>query len=1092
MRPPGLSMPISFSPSTNRDLRARGAGVTAVLGPTNTGKTHLAIERMLAHSSGVIGLPLRLLAREVYNRAVERVGAEAVALVTGEEKIKPSNPRFWVATVEAMPRDLDVAFLAVDEIQLAADFERGHVFTDRMLHRRGREETLVLGAATMRPIVERLLPGASIVSRPRLSQLSFAGEKKITRLPRRSAIVAFSADEVYAIAELIRRQRGGAAVVLGALSPRTRNAQVALYQAGEVDYMVATDAIGMGLNLDVDHIAFASDRKFDGYQFRKLSPAELAQIAGRAGRATRDGTFGTTGRCPPFDTELAQALESHTFEPVKIVQWRNTDLDFSSIGALQATLAATPTENTLTRAPVAEDILVLEHAARDDEVRAMARTRAEVERLWEVCQVPDYRKIAPATHAELVVTLYGFLMREGAIPTDWFVRQIEQADRTDGDIDTLSTRIAHIRTWTFAANRPDWLADPEHWQDVTRAVEDRLSDALHERLTERFVDRRTSVLMRRLRENALLEPEINKTGDVLVEGHPIGRLDGLVFVADASSGGSEAKALQNAAQKALAGEIATRAARLAETPDEQFVLGSDGTIRWTGAAVGKLIAGEEALRPRVRVVADEHLSGAPREAVEARLHAWVKSHIEKLLGPLFELTAAADVSGIARGVAFQLVEALGVLDRQRVAEEVKGLEQPERASLRKYGVRFGAYHIYLPVLLKPAPRALAVQLWALAHDGPQSKGLDDLLHLAGSGRTSIPVNGEIDAALYRMAGYRVCGERAVRVDILERLADLIRPALAWREGALGAKPPGAVAGGGFTVVNAMTSLTGASGEDFASILRSLGYRMEQRPKPAEPAPPIAAAGLPAEVTDLAASGEEVAVVAEPAEGAPHPAGGDAETDAATPPDIVSDAPLAPVDAPEPEAETATTQEGRQIAGAPSASSEEVETASPSGLLPANGDSDIIAAAATPPPPEPILIEVWRPGRPVRPEGRRRPRDRHREAGKNRAKGTGEQMQDAGAPAVATEAAAAVPPAEPTAAGPAAAAEPAKPERQPRHHRRRGPDQRFERPRRDGQRPPHVARHERLERREKAPDPNSPFAKLAALKAQLEEEAKERR
>ena len=355
-------MPISFSPPADRDLRARGAGVTAVLGPTNTGKTHLGIERMLAHSSGLIGLPLRLLAREVYNRAVERVGADAVALVTGEEKIKPPNPRFWVATVEAMPRDLDVAFLAVDEIQLAADFERGHVFTDRMLNRRGREETLVLGAATMRPIVERLLPGASIVSRPRLSQLTFAGEKKLTRLPRRSAIVAFSAEEVYAIAELIRRQRGGAAVVLGSLSPRTRNAQVDLYQAGEVDYLVATDAIGMGLNLDVDHIAFASDRKFDGYQFRKLSPSELAQIAGRAGRAQRDGTFGTTGRCPPFENELVQALESHTFEPVKMVQWRNTDLDFSSIGALQATLAMAPTEAALARAPTAEDILVLDHA----------------------------------------------------------------------------------------------------------------------------------------------------------------------------------------------------------------------------------------------------------------------------------------------------------------------------------------------------------------------------------------------------------------------------------------------------------------------------------------------------------------------------------------------------------------------------------------------------------------------------------------------------------------------------------------------------------------------------------------------------------
>src|ERR1700757_2891737 len=391
--------------------RAPGAGVTAVLGPTNTGKTHLAIERMLAHSSGMIGLPLRLLAREVYNKIADRAGIDSVALITGEEKIKPQNPRFWVSTVEAMPRDLDVAFLAVDEVQLGADFERGHVFTDRMLNARAREETLVLGAATMRPMVERLLPGAHIVSRPRLSMLTYAGEKKITRLPSRSAIVAFSAEEVYSIAELIRRQRGGAAVVLGALSPRTRNAQVALYQSGDVDYLVATDAIGMGLNLDVDHVAFASDRKFDGYQFPNLNPAELAQMAGRAGRATRDGTFGVTGRCDPFEPDLVQALESHTFEPVRMLQWRNTDLDFSSIGALQASLAATPQEQGLTRAPIGEDILVLEHCAR-------ARGRAAIQRLWDACQVPDYRKIAPATHAELVVTLYGFLTREGNIPTD--------------------------------------------------------------------------------------------------------------------------------------------------------------------------------------------------------------------------------------------------------------------------------------------------------------------------------------------------------------------------------------------------------------------------------------------------------------------------------------------------------------------------------------------------------------------------------------------------------------------------------------------------------------------------------------------------
>jgi ATP-dependent RNA helicase SUPV3L1/SUV3 len=1071
-------MPISFSPTTNRDLRARGAGVTAVLGPTNTGKTHLAIERMLAHSSGVIGLPLRLLAREVYNRAVERVGADAVALVTGEEKIKPPNPRFWVATVEAMPRDLDVAFLAVDEIQLAADFERGHVFTDRMLHRRGREETLVLGAATMRPIVERLLPGASIVSRPRLSQLSFSGEKKLTRLPRRSAIVAFSAEEVYAIAELIRRQRGGAAVVLGALSPRTRNAQVALYQAGEVDYLVATDAIGMGLNLDVDHIAFASDRKFDGYQFRKLSPAELAQIAGRAGRATRDGTFGTTGRCPAFETELAQALESHTFEPVKIVQWRNTDLDFSSIGALQATLAAAPTENTLTRAPVAEDILVLDHAARDDGVRAMTRSRADVERLWEVCQVPDYRKIAPATHAELAVTLYGFLIRDGAIPTDWFAKQVALADRTDGDIDTLSNRIAHIRTWTFAANRPDWLADPEHWQDVARAVEDKLSDALHERLTERFVDRRTSVLMRRLRENAQLEPEMSKTGEVVVEGHTIGRLDGFVFLPDAASGGSEAKALQNAAQKALASEIATRAMRLAEAPDEQFLLAADGTVRWTGAAVGKLVAGEEVLRPRVRIVADEHLSGAPREAVEARLDAFVKAHIEKLLGPLFELSAATDVSGIARGVAFQLAEALGVLERQRVADEVKGLEQPERANLRKYGVRFGAYHIYFPFLLKPAPRALAAQLWALAHDGPASKGLDDLLHLAAGGRTSIPADREVDAALYRAAGYRVCGERAVRVDILERLADLIRPALAWREGAAGVKPPGAIAGGGFTVVNTMTSLTGASGEDFASILRSLGYRLERRPKPAEPA-------AAPETPETIAPGNGEAPASDPAAVDAAPVFDAASSPEQAAPAEEAEASVAPPHEPVMEAE---------LAGEAPALDAQVEAPSQTAVaaeVSERTNNDAADTAA-----EPQMIEVWRPGRS---EGGRRPQGRHRQAGRHFGQRAAAATQESAAPAIASEATVQASAAEPTisALPPAPTDQPvpaevSKPGRHARHRRRQEADQRFDRPRRERERPPsHGARHERHERREKAPDPNSPFAKLAALKAQLEAEAKER-
>ena len=1051
-------MSISFSPLADRELRARGSGVTAVLGPTNTGKTHLAIERMLAHSSGMIGLPLRLLAREVYNRAVERVGADAVALVTGEEKIKPPNPRFWVATVEAMPRELDVAFLAIDEIQLAADFERGHVFTDRMLHRRGREETLVLGAATMRPIVERLLPGTSIVSRPRLSRLTFSGEKKLTRLPRRSAIVAFSAEEVYAIAELIRRQRGGAAVVLGALSPRTRNAQVELYQSGQVDYLVATDAIGMGLNLDVDHVAFASDRKFDGYQFRKLNPSELAQIAGRAGRATRDGTFGTSGRCPPFETELVQALESHTFEPVRLVQWRNSDLDFSSVGALQAALAMAPNESTLARAPIAEDILVLDHAARDDNVRAWTRTPADVERLWDVCQLPDYRKIAPANHAELVVTLYGFLQRDGAIKTDWFAQQIALADRTDGDIDTLSTRIAHIRTWTFAANRPDWLTDPEHWQSVTRAVEDRLSDALHERLTERFVDRRTSVLMRRLRENATLEPDFNKTGDVVVEGHLIGRLAGFVFVPDAASGGSEGKALQNAAQKALAGEIAARAARLAEAPDDQFLLAADGTLRWIGAAVGKLHASEELLRPRIRIIADEHLCGAPRESVETRLNAWLKAHIEKLLGPLAELAAASDVTGIARGVAFQLVEALGVLDRTAVADQVKALDQPARATLRKYGVRFGAYHIYLPALLKPAPRKLATQLWALKHDGTDGKVLDDLRHLAGSGRTSIAADAATDPALYRTAGYRLCGARAVRVDILERLADLIRPALAWREGAPGPRPPGAVAAGGFTVVNTMTSLIGASGEDFASILRALGYRMERRPKPPEPPQPPASAVPANETPGPARPAPAEPVHAESADAAP-----EGEMAAGTPANT---------------AELGAVESAVQAQSEPALARPEVPIV-----------EDTASGSAGPLATEPEMFEVWRPGRMG---DRRRVHARQRGRAKQirgepaalRQPSAGSSALEPGTTALATvtEGATATEPARQADAD-------AKPRRQARQRRSEDRMDRQEWHKR--QRPP-GKRLEPREPREKRPDPNSPFAKLAALKAQLEADAKDRR
>lgn len=1006
-----LSHSAAFGSERAND-RAPGAGVTAVLGPTNTGKTHLAIERMVAHSSGLIGLPLRLLAREVYNKIVDRVGADAVALITGEEKIKPPKARYWVSTVEAMPRDLDVSFLAVDEIQIAADLERGHVFTDRILHRRGRDETLLLGAATMRPVIERLLPGASIVTRPRLSQLEFAGDRKITRQPRRTAIVAFSADEVYAIAELIKRQHGGAAVVLGSLSPRTRNAQVAMFQNGDVDYLVATDAVGMGLNLDVDHVAFASDRKYDGYQFRRLNPAEFAQIAGRAGRATRDGTFGTTGRCAPFEPELVNALQNHTFESVKILQWRNSKLDFASLGALQVSLARAPSHEALTRAPIAEDMRVLDHAARDADVREMAHGAAAVERLWDACQIPDYRKIAPAAHAELVTTLYGFLMQKGRIPDAWFAAQVDQADNVTGDIDTLSGRIAQIRTWTFVANRPDWLADPEHWQGIAREVENKLSDALHERLTERFVDRRTSVLMRRLRENSVLNTEIGKTGEVIVEGHVIGRLDGFTFAPDAAEAGSDAKALQATAQKALAGEIDARAEKLAAAPDDQFVLASDGTLRWTGDAVGKLVASDNVLVPRVRIISDERLAGAAREAVQTRLDLWLKTHIEKLLGPLFDLNKAEDITGIARGIAFQLTEALGVLERAKISAEMKDLDQPSRASLRKYGVRFGAYHIYFPALLKPAARALASLLWAQKEDNVDMSALSGAQHLASSGRTSFPLDKQLARDAYRVLGYKPCGERAVRVDILERLADLIRPALAWRETSPGEKPAGAFDGRGFVVTQAMTSLTGSAGEDFASILRALGYRMDRRP-PLPPKPVVvetpAAEAAPSEgsaPTAPAADTSPSLCAALLPDEAPAPAV-EAEPEAPAPVEaeaveqVVAEIPT--------EAAAAVEAAAADTAPAEAVSAEVGGEAAPSEAAPAEPISaesagaeeaaKVEAAPETPAVPE--LIEVWRPGGRSDERRPRHDRNRHRHQG-NQHQGNREATPD-GAQAATGEA-----------------------------------------------------------------------------------------
>ncbi|MEO8756247.1 MAG: helicase-related protein [Devosia sp.] len=840
------------------------SSLKAILGPTNTGKTFFAIERMLAHRSGMIGLPLRLLAREVYGRVADRVGKDAVALVTGEERIVPPKAKYWVCTVEAMPLDVPVECVAVDEIQVATDFDRGHVFTDRILNARGLSETLLLGAATMAPLIRTLLPDAEIIYRPRFSTLTYAGSKKISRQPPRSAIVAFSAREVYAIAELIRRERGGAAVVMGALSPRTRNAQVDMYQNGDVDFLVATDAIGMGLNLDVRHVAFADDRKFDGHQTRPLTPAEFGQIAGRAGRHMHNGTFGVTGHAEAFEEELIVALESHDFEPIRQVQWRSPKLDFASIEALRASLEATPQIKALTRVPIATDQQAMEFLSRN-EAGELAIGRAAVELLWQCCALPDYRDISPAQHGEIITRIYTDLRRHGAVATDWIAEQVRFCDNAVGDIDTLSNRIRQIRTWTYVANRKNWLEDPAHWREKTRDIEDRLSDALHERLTQRFVDRRTSVLMRHLRDRSMATPEINDRGEISLEGHFIGSIQGFRFTLARSDGDTDAKALASTAAQIIAPEIAKRADRLAGAPNEELVLATDGQLRWRGEVVATLLEGDSLYAPRLLVLADDSLSGPDLERVQDRLNLWLRHHVNTVLESVLSLEAPADLEGAARGLAFRLFENLGLLPRGAVSDEVKGLDQDVRAKMRKLGIKFGAYHIYVPLALKPAPRELAIILYALKNGGLRQPGVTELPHTVLSGRTSFQIDPEISVKLYEVAGFKVAGKRAVRVDILERLADIIRPLVALdatrHQGEL---PVGAAEGNGFRVTVEMTSLLGTAGEDFNSILTSLGYRVRRTPK-------IAAAVVETPLADTAPVANVVdAPVSETAAEAPAP------------------------------------------------------------------------------------------------------------------------------------------------------------------------------------------------------------------------------
>ena len=741
------------------------ASVTAVLGPTNTGKTHLAIERLCAHSSGIMGFPLRLLAREVYDRVVAVKGAKEVGLLTGEEKILPPGARWLLCTAESMPVDRDVAFAALDEAQLGADPERGHVFTDRLLRVRGREETMILGSASLAPMVRALVPEAEIIRRPRFSTLSYAGAKKLSRIPKRSAIVAFSAEEVYAVAEMLRRTRGGAAVVMGALSPRTRNAQVAMYQAGEVDYLVATDAIGMGLNMDIGHVAFASLTKFDGYRQRRLTVAEMAQIAGRAGRHQRDGTFGSLGSevgPSAFRPEEIEAIEEHRFPKLEHLYWREGGPDTASLDALIDSLETPPHHEKLRSAPQSVDLAVLKRLSEDPEVRGRARGQM-VARLWAACGVPDFRKLGADHHARFVGRLFRHLSEgAGHVPVAWFADELQRLDRTDGDVETLGGRIAGVRTWAYIAHRSDWLADPVHWAARTEAVEERLSDALHARLTERFVDRRTSVLLRQVGGDAgLLDVTVGDDGVVSVEDESIGRIDGFRFMVDPAARGADRKRLIAAAERYLVAERTRRATALVTAPDSDFRV--DGSrsplvLQWAARDIAILAQGR-ALTPDIRLDrALDALDASDRAKVTTRLAAWLNAQLARYLGPLRDMEAARaspKTPAPTRAILAPLIAGGGIVPRADIESALGGLGSDLRRALTRSGLTIGTLDVYDARLLKPGALFWANALDAVRAGTPVA---DTLKPGATTGRGNTA------------RGYRNFGDVLVRIDLVERIA----------------------------------------------------------------------------------------------------------------------------------------------------------------------------------------------------------------------------------------------------------------------------------------------------------------------------------
>ena len=787
--------------------------ITAVLGPTNTGKTHLAVETMLEYKSGIIGFPLRLLAREIFDKCVRRIGSEKVALITGEEKIIPRTPKYYICTVESMPHDISVDFVAVDEIQMCIDYERGHIFTDRLLNSRGEKLTMFLGSHTMKHIISSLDDEVEFVSRERYSKLTYSGYKKISRLSPKTALIAFSVDEVYAIGELVRRQKGGAAIIMGSLSPKTRNAQVELYQSGDANFLVATDAIGMGINMDINNVSFSNLKKFDGKKTRRLNLSEISQIAGRAGRHTNDGSFGITGQCENLSANEIEKIEKHELSRINVIYWRNSELNFDSLEKLNRSLEKKPNSELFKRIADCEDEKILKLLTKSNNKIEINNAKDVIKILWECCQIPDFSKKAYGNHIEVVKKVFAFLnSKTGKVSNDYMKTQLKHLDIYEGNIDTIANRISNVRTWSYVANKKNWADNSDYWIERTKYIEDKLSDKLHEELTKSFVDKRISILSRSLKQDIILGTEIKNENEVIIDNQYMGQLKGLKLELDLKSGSlkTDIKSLKKAARQAISPELIRRVGKIVES--EVLSFNDDYKICWKDHPIAYLTPGKNYLNPKLELLVDDAIDQESKEKLKNNLEGKLQKLITSELSDLVKLSEAKFQNNYVRALCYQLFENNGVMKREIIDKMVKNISKEDRANLRKAGVKIGRYHIFLPKMLKPNAVDLRVKLWKLHFPNDQK------YIIPKSGLNFLKDETKKNKKFLLICGFENFNKFYIRVDILERFFLKIMEN---------------TKDGMFKIDSDMMNLIGCSKENFLKLLDLMQYKSRKNTKEGE-------------------------------------------------------------------------------------------------------------------------------------------------------------------------------------------------------------------------------------------------------------------